>query len=437
MDDRKLFVLIVAASLLLASMLVLAPLAEAQPALAAGDSSPLVAAGFSPARDSIPHTPIEPAAGPGPVRPPAAPYSGPLLQGTSSLTITKSAEPSPVNADGVLTYTIVVTNGGTGAITDATITDTLDSNVSFASASGGGTHNSGVVTWDVGVIPMGQAITRTLSVTVSHVQDGTMLSNTVAVASTGGLSDTNTITTPVTTAADLAVTKSGPPSPPTLISPFDYTVTVRNNGPSAATGVVLTDTLPIRMIYQLSDPPVCSGSSGAPVICNLDDISSGEETQVVIRVYPRDPGIFTNRVVVAANEPDPNLTNNTATEETMVQPADLSVTKSDSPDPVLEGAPLEYTLTVENAGPNPATNVVLVDRLPSGVIFQSSIPEAPCSHASGVVTCNLGNLPNLSSTSVRIIVEPTVTGPIVNTAEVTADQPDPDTTDNEVTEATV
>jgi len=53
-------------------------------------------------------------------------------------------------------------------------------------------------------------------------------------------------------------------------------------------------------------------------------------------------------------------------------PADLSLTKSDSPDPVTVGAVLTYTILVSNAGPDPATNVVVTDDLPKQVDFVSA-----------------------------------------------------------------
>jgi uncharacterized repeat protein (TIGR01451 family) len=54
-------------------------------------------------------------------------------------------------------------------------------------------------------------------------------------------------------------------------------------------------------------------------------------------------------------------------------PADLSITKSASPDPALVGGQVSYTLAVANNGPSQATGVNLTDTLPSTVIFDSAI----------------------------------------------------------------
>ena len=91
---------------------------------------------------------------------------------------------------------------------------------------------------------------------------------------------------------------------------------------------------------------------------------------------------------------DPSPGNNSASATTTVTPvADLSLTKSDSPDPVLAGELLTYTLTAHNAGPSSASGVELIDTLPAGVTFDSATPtQGSCSEASGTVTCALGTI---------------------------------------------
>ncbi len=86
-----------------------------------------------------------------------------------------------------------------------------------------------------------------------------------------------------------------------------------------------------------------------------------------------DGTTLTNKAVVSATEDDPNPANNTALEDTdVVAEADLSITKSDSPDPVLAGNELTYTITVDSAGPSDALNVSVSDAVPAGTSFVSA-----------------------------------------------------------------
>lgn len=56
--------------------------------------------------------------------------------------------------------------------------------------------------------------------------------------------------------------------------------------------------------------------------------------------------------------------------------AELTVDKTDSPDPVTEGQILNYSIEVTNAGEDPATDVTLTDDLPEGTAFVSASTTA-------------------------------------------------------------
>jgi uncharacterized repeat protein (TIGR01451 family) len=110
--------------------------------------------------------------------------------------------------------------------------------------------------------------------------------------------------------------------------------------------------------------------------------------------------------------------------------ADLTISKSDSPDPVFVDALLTYTIQVGNLGPQAATEVVVTDELPSHVTFVSaSASSGTCTRKGKQVTCNVGTLAadptKANAITVTIQVRPTKVETIVNTATVDSVENDP------------
>jgi len=118
---------------------------------------------------------------------------------------------------------------------------------------------------------------------------------------------------------------------------------------------------------------------------------------------------------------------------------DLSVTQTDTPDPVSVAAPLSYTLSIANSGPDDATGVLLTDTLPVGVSFLSvTASQGFCAESGGVVSCALGNLISGASAVVNIVVSaPFATGNISNSASVAGNEVDPIPGNNSSNETTV
>jgi uncharacterized repeat protein (TIGR01451 family) len=143
---------------------------------------------------------------------------------------------------------------------------------------------------------------------------------------------------------------------------------------------------------------------------------------------------------VAAAEADPTPANNSATAATVVNAiADLSITKTDSPDPVNNQSNITYTITVTNNGPSPSANTTVTDTIPAGTTFVSATPSAgTCpAPAGGVLTCNLGILASGGNATITLIVTVTGFGPtITNTATVSSSVTDPVAGNNSATATT-
>jgi uncharacterized repeat protein (TIGR01451 family) len=122
-------------------------------------------------------------------------------------------------------------------------------------------------------------------------------------------------------------------------------------------------------------------------------------------------------------------------------PTDMSITKTDSPDPVAPGGTLTYHLTVTNNGmptmPATTSGVSLTDFLPAGVTFVSATPSSGTCSGTSTITCNLGIFPSGVTATVDIVVTaPNASATLTNTATVTAATTDPNLSNNTASETT-
>ena len=104
--------------------------------------------------------------------------------------------------------------------------------------------------------------------------------------------------------------------------------------------------------------------------------------------------------------------------------ADMGITVADSPDPATAAGNLTYTITAANAGPNDATLVTVADALPGNVNYVSATPSQGSCSGTSTVTCNLGTIANGAQATVSLVVQPTGTGAVTNTATVTTTSTD-------------
>jgi len=337
------------------------------------------------------------------------------LTPVTDLVIAKSG-PATVLAGNDVTYTITVTNNGPSDATDVTIYDALPDGVHLGSAtptSGSCTQHQNNITCELGTIANGSYENIMVIVRVpKQFEDGTELTNTACIADTDNCDETTTTVTGVTPEADLNVVKTDSPDPIRAGDELTYTVTVTNDGPEESTDVVLTDMLPSNINFVSATPEQgsCSEETGI-VNCNLGNIASGSSVNIIIVVNPLTNGQTTgyveisNFTSVTASTSDPHGKDNSASTTTIVTPnADLSIAKTDSPDPVLAGYQLTYTVTVTNNGPTAAVNVMVNDTLPEGLSYVSATPDqGTCGEIAGVVTCSLGVINNNNSVNIEII----------------------------------
>ncbi len=383
----------------------------------------------------------------------------------------KTASPGSLSAGQDLTYVINVSNAGPGNATSVVVTDTLNSLV------GAGGFQSAVPTQGTctpGGVTAGPNVTLTCNLGTLNV--GASASITVvirpSVATTGTRTNTATITsldvgdpnrennsgavaggTIVNAIVDVTVSKSATPNPVQAGTPLTYIVSAINAGPSTASTVVATDTLPANAVFVSFTGVTGAGAScvvpsagtlGGTVTCTWPSIVSGAQQTATFIVRPVTGATSVqNNVVITTATPETNSANNSFSITTPVTNAtvDILVNKVDSVDPVALGGLTTYTITTTNAGPSYATNVTMVDTFPLGGVgtatfsYQGNLTISPpgigtcvepaLNVTSGVLTCTF---PGVANGQVAIVtydmraetIASGVSGTAFNTATVSA-----------------
>jgi uncharacterized repeat protein (TIGR01451 family) len=384
---------------------------------------------------------------------------------SAALSVTNSASPVPVQAGNNITYTQVFTNSGPSAAATATFTEITPANTTFVSLtpipSGWSctlptVGSAGTINCTNPSFAVGSASFPVILKVTAGTAAGTAINDTVTVSST--TSDSNTSNNTATAAdvvatateADLIVTNVALPTSVSAGSNVTYTQTVTNNGPAAATTATFTQVTPPNTTFQSITPPTGWVCGTKPVVGGTGTITCTDASVAV-----NASGTFT--LVLQVNSGTPSGTNvaetatasasNTVTGETTntatatvvvanVNSADMAIVKTAIPSPnVLQGDQLTYVLTVTNNGPAAATNVIVTDDLPTPITWYQTFPsQGTCSEAGGTVTCMLGTMNNGATATVDILTFAGVAGVVTNVAMVTADQTDPNLTNNSSSE---
>ena len=361
---------------------------------------------------------------------------------TVALAVSKDDSPDPIVAGDDLTYTLRVTNSGSSQATDVNLTDTLPAGVSFFSAivTQGSCSGTNPVACNLGAMPAGHSITATIVVTVDPAATGTLL-NTAAVFANETDATTASAQTTIIAETDLAISKVDTPDPVIAGQTLTYTLIVTNNGPSTASGVVMTDTLPVGVVFDSTTSSPSCNEAGGVVTCNVGAMTVGSSRQrtIAVTVEADTTGILTNRADVGGNEVDPDGSNNMASTMTAVNTlADVALSKSDTPTLLAAGEILTYTLTVVNSGPSDVQNVVVTDTLPLSITFNSATPVTDTQSGQDI-GWDLGPLTRDGTQVITMVVtvDSGFSGSLSNTATVTTTTADPDATNNSDTEMTL
>ncbi len=249
------------------------------------------------------------------------------------------------------------------------------------------------------------------------------------------------------------------PQPSQNVQVIDNFTSLINNSVGATGAGYIGESVSAGVASGISCSTASSGGTSRRLSCNIATLptcTAGTDCPVItVQVRPGgNAGARTNTFsAISQTTPDPDLANNNASAGYNVEArADVTVTKSDSPDPAAAGQNLTYIVAARNIanGLSAADNVTITDTLPADLTFISATPSAgSCSTepaafsttgpGNNQVICNLGTIANGAQRTVTIVVRPNnvLRGTqISNSVDVTTTTTEIDTTNNSATETT-
>ena len=245
------------------------------------------------------------------------------------------------------------------------------------------------------------------------------------------------------TSSDLSIVKTVSPATVLPGGRVSYTLTVRNDGPSNATGVTVDDSWLFSGLTDVTATPSqgsCPTVSASSVICQLGDLATGTTATIEISAavdFDDSSGLL-NTATVEGDQADPRPNNNESSAIFDVAAAsDLRVVKSAGEDPIA-GEEFSYTIQVTNDGPSVANDVVVTDQIPE--LFLPSEVLGPgfafCSaaEAGGTLSCAWNGPLAVGETATLTLVGTLASAsagvPFINTASTYSSEADPDPGNN-------
>ncbi len=232
-----------------------------------------------------------------------------------------------------------------------------------------------------GTLAPGAKATVTFRVTVNPESADSTVHNVATVSYQDPIlnnavktSYSNTVSTPVASAADLQITKEQVTQYPLAGQPIEYRLTVKNNGPRPATGVTVQDSLPAAITGgtgQVDGGSACT-VSGQNLNCAVGNLAVGATRTITVKgtvAANAVPGSsFTNTATVSGNEYDQVPGNNSSSVTTTLLKPGITVTKSagaiqdsNGNGRLDAGDTVPYSFVVKNTGDTTLTSVKVTD----------------------------------------------------------------------------
>ncbi len=367
----------------------------------------------------------------------------------ADLAISKSDGVTQAIAGSAVTYTLVASNAGPSPVTGAHILDTFPPQLTSCDwscqPSGGAVCAVGPQGGDLddlADLPAGASATYSARCAIDSAATG-FLVNGATIAAPDGVTEldpsNNSATdddTELRVVADLVISKSDGVTQATPGQSVTYSIVVRNEvGPSDMVGAAVSDDfsdlLSCIWTCQASQGGSCGAGGGGDITDSADlPLGAAVTYTAQCQIAPDAKGFLLNTATVAAavGSTDPNLSNNSATDDDteLLPMADLMVIKDDGVSTVVAGTALVYSIQVRNPnGPSAVRDVQVSDIFPDALSCQwSCVAAAGASCSGGSHDGNINDLVDLPiggniTYTAACNVASAATGVLVNTATAT------------------
>ncbi len=344
-----------------------------------------------------------------------------------------AADPGQAAPAGQIVYTLAYGNNGIDASTTTTLQDSIPANTNLiiGSITGGGSESGGVITWNLGPLASRASGSVSYAVTINTPLPAgvTAIDNSATIASNpvDGYAPNNTssTSTPVTAQPDLVITKTDGMTEIMAGNTVPYTITYRNVGNQAATGVTIVDTLqsgleidPSKLsgvTYTGSNPASTYNALAGTLTWTIGALGvDGAHTITVdlkVKANVRPGSVVANHAALTddlSNGADINPGNNLVTHSDLAAAPLIALEKRAS-GPVYDGQKVTYSILWTNTGSSAAADVTIQDTLPGNTGAPTDITGGGIYNAGqGKLTWNLGSQPAGASGSVSYAIVPNV-----------------------------
>ncbi|MBN8589626.1 MAG: DUF11 domain-containing protein [Rhodothermia bacterium] len=298
------------------------------------------------------------------------------------------SNPNPVQGSQI-TFTVIARNRSNVTATNVTLSDRLPSGLVYVSHNAQvGSYSSSTGVWNVGTIPAGAVYSLTIRVIANTAANN--CAQLISSVPLDGNSSNNNSCCPNTVqpggSVDLTVDKTKNNDNPPLNSTFNYILKVKNQGTSPASNVVVTDQLPSGVQY-VSHSATQGSFSGAT--WNVGTLAAGATATLTITVRRISSASIRNCMAATTTSQETSTGNNddcTSISEIQSPTLDLRVTKSVTNINPIAGTQISYPVSVTNLSNITATDVVVRDVLPAGLVFVSANGTGNYNATTGIWT---------------------------------------------------